>query len=82
VSDFIHAQEQLSAGDVVAVHCSHQCNIRLMDDANFRSYRSGGQHTYYGGFYKMFPARIVVPHSGHWNVTIDLGAAPQTSGTT
>lgn len=43
MSDFIHAREQLKAGDLVIVDCSHQCNIRLMDDANFGRYRRGGR---------------------------------------
>lgn len=73
MSDFIHAREYLHAGDVVIVSCSHQCNVRVMDDSNFSSFRSGGQHRYYGGFYERLPARIAVPHDGEWNTTIDLG---------
>jgi hypothetical protein len=73
VSNFIHAREYLHQGDIVVVQCSHQCNVRIMDDSNFRSYQSGGRHTYYGGFFKMLPARITVPHDGEWNTTIDLG---------
>ena len=42
-----------------------------MDDS--KNYRHGLYHTCYGGFYKMLPARIAVPHSGYWNVTLDLG---------
>jgi hypothetical protein len=70
---FIHAEEYLDEGDVVIVQCSHQCNVRLLDDHNFQSYQRSGQHKYFGGHFKMFPARIVVPHTGHWHVTIDLG---------
>jgi len=44
-----------------------------MDDSNFNNYRHGLDHTYYGGFYNNLPAHIVVPHSGYWNVTLDLG---------
>jgi hypothetical protein len=70
---FIHSREYLHEGDIVVVHCSHQCNVRVMDDSNFRSFQSGGQHKYYGGFYRQLPARIAVPHDGEWNVTLDLG---------
>ena len=73
MSGFIHAREWLDEGDVVIVNCDHQCNVRLTDDTSFRSFRSGGRHTYYGGHYKYLPARIIVPSSGYWNVTIDLG---------
>jgi hypothetical protein len=73
MSDFIHAEEFLHEGDLVIVNCDHQCNVRVMDDSNFASYRSGGRHQYYGGFYKMLPARIAVPNTGNWHVTLDLG---------
>jgi hypothetical protein len=73
MSDFIHSREYLHAGDVVVVECNHQCNVRVMDDSNFSSFRSGRGHHAHGGFYKMLPARIAVPSDGYWNTTIDLG---------
>jgi hypothetical protein len=71
--NFIHAREWLDEGDLVVVECSHQCNVRLTDDSNFASFRRGGAHRYHGGFYRRLPARIAVPSSGFWNVTIDVG---------
>ncbi|MEB0005870.1 DUF1883 domain-containing protein [Pseudomonas sp. MH9.2] len=68
---FIHQREQLNEDDVVIIECSNTCNIRLMNDANFRSFKSGGRHTYHGGAFDKFPAKIVVPSSGFWNITID-----------
>ena len=72
MSNFIHAEEYLEEGDVVIVNCDHQCNVLVMDDSNFSSYQRGSQFRYHGGFYKMLPARIAVPHSGNWNTVIDL----------
>ena len=71
--NFLHTREYLTAGDIVVVNCDHQCNVRVLDDPNFGSFRSGRQHRYHGGFYRQLPARIAVPHSGWWNVTLDLG---------
>ena len=68
---FIHQREQLNEDDIVVIHCSQPCNIRLMNDANFRSYRNGGRHTYHGGAFDKFPAKIAVPSSGFWNITLD-----------
>lgn len=73
MSNFIHSREYLSQGDIVVVNCSHQCNVMLTDDSNFSNYRSGHGFNYHGGFYKQLPAQIVVPHTGYWNITIDLG---------
>lgn len=70
---FVHYREHMSGGDAAIVNCSHQCNVRLMDDNNFRLFKSGRRHEYYGGFYERLPARISVPCTGYWNVVIDLG---------
>lgn len=69
----IHAREYLSGRSTVRVDCDHQCNVLLMDDRNYTSYRSGRRFEHYGGSYTHFPALIGVPRSNHWNVVIDLG---------
>ena len=73
MANFIAAREPLNKGDVVIVQCSHQCNVLVMDDQNFAAYRQRKKCTYFGGFFKAFPAKIAVPASGHWNTIIDLG---------
>jgi hypothetical protein len=73
---FVHAREYLSAGDVVVVQCSHQCNVRVMNDGDFSSFKNGRSHNYHGGHFKRLPARVEVPTSGFWNTTIDLGGSP------
>ena len=73
MSHFIHSREYLDGGDVVIVQCDHQCNVLVMDDSNFSSFSRRERHSYYGGFYRMLPARISVPHSDNWNIIIHLG---------
>ncbi len=68
---FIHQREYLDEGDTVVIQSSQPCNIRLMSDANFRAFKNGGRHTYHGGAFERFPARIKVPSSGFWNITLD-----------
>jgi uncharacterized protein DUF1883 len=50
----------------------------LTTDDDFRKYRGGRQFQYYGGFYKYLPARIAVPETGWWNITLDLGGGRAT----
>lgn len=76
--DFLHKKEYLNTGDDVVVDCSHQCNIYLIDDSNFQNYRAGRSFRRYGGFYKMFPARLAVPSDGYWNVVLDLAGGSAT----
>lgn len=69
---FLHGREYLHDSDVVVIDCDTQCNFMLVDDSNFSAYRRGVAYTYYGGHFKRFPGRIVVPHSGNWNWILDL----------
>ena len=70
--NFLHARVHVEDGGavVVALH-GGEANIRVMDDINFRRYRSGEGHKYYGGHYRQAPAIIHPPRGGDWNVVID-----------
>lgn len=70
---YIHSRDYFNQGDVVVLSCDTQCNFMLTDDVNFNSYKRRQSFKYLGGFFKEFPAKIQVPNSGYWNVTIDLG---------
>ena len=73
MANFLLEQKHLDAGDIAHLKCDTQCNFMLMDNTNFQNYRTGRQFKYYGGHYTHFPARITAPHTGTWNVVIDLG---------
>ncbi len=61
------------SGNVVEVTLSGSAaNVRLMDGSNFQNYRSGRRHSYYGGLMRSSPARIAIPNSGSWHVTVDM----------
>lgn len=68
----LHDLGQRSRGDVVEVSLTRAANVRLLDSSNYSKYKNGRQHRYYGGLARQSPARVVVPHSGRWYVTIDM----------
>lgn len=70
--EFIHAREYLNRGQSFRVDCDTECNITVTDDLNFERYRSGDSFQYYGGFRTHFPTIVTPPHSGYWNLAIDL----------
>ena len=74
----LHQRTHLNSGDTLVVDCSHQCNVHVMSDMEYRKYKSGGSFRSLGGGAKRFPVRITVPTSGHWNVTLDLGGRAAT----
>lgn len=78
MGDHLHERLSLGSGDVVEVNSDTQCNIMLMSDSDYSSYRSARSFHYAGGFYKRFPVRLTPPHAGNWNVVLDLGGGHAT----
>lgn len=58
---------------MAVVDLDSQANVILMDDQDFAAYRRGDSFRYYGGLTESSPVRLAAPHSGHWNVVVDLG---------
>jgi uncharacterized protein DUF1883 len=52
------------------------CNVILMDEKNYRQYRTGQPFRYSGGHFLRSPVELEVPHDGHWYVVLDLGGYP------
>lgn len=71
--NFLHYEFDLGENDSVEVILDKQANVRLLDDANFASFRDGRQYHYYGGLAKVSPVKLVAPRAGHWHVVVDLG---------
>jgi len=78
MGDFLHQRLYLNDGDIVEVMCDTQANVMLMSDLDFSSYQRGAAFHYHGGLFKYFPARLAPPHSGDWNVVLDLGGGTGT----
>jgi hypothetical protein len=63
------------SGDVAVVTLhGTESNVMLIEHHEMPTYRSGrGGYRYHGGHYKRSPARLAVPHAGHWHVVVDMG---------
>ena len=59
-------------GEVVEVTLTRGANVRLMDSANFSSYKMGRRHSYVGGLAKQSPLRLQIPNTGNWHVAVDM----------
>jgi len=71
--EVMHSRHRLNAGGMAKVQCSHQCNVLLMDDENYKAFLEGHLFYYYGGFYRKFPVQLLAPSDGDWNVALHLG---------
>lgn len=64
---------QVKSGSIVEIKLSVAANVKLLDSTNYHYYKNGKKHRYYGGYVKSSPYKIVIPSTGHWYITIDLG---------
>jgi hypothetical protein len=67
---------RLNAGAVVEVTLDSRAFVRLLDEPNFQSYRSGGRYQFLGGEALRSPVPLEAPHSGHWHVVVDFNGGP------
>ena len=67
-----HFRKHLNGGGAFLVNSSHQTNVLVMDDHNLSRWKRGESFSYHGGFRKMFPTQVHVPHSGYWNLILEL----------
>ena len=72
--DFVHYDlGYLEEGTTVIVFLDTAANVCVLDLTNFRYYQMGTSFTYLGGYITRSPYYAVIPQTGFWNVTIDLG---------
>ena len=72
--DFVHYDlGYLEEGTTVIVFLDTAANVCVLDVTNFRYYQMGTSFTYLGGYITRSPYYAVIPQTGFWNVTIDLG---------
>lgn len=58
-------------GKRVIVTLRNAANVQLLDDLNFGYYKAGMRYRLIGGYYKISPLHLSIPHSGNWHVVID-----------
>lgn len=71
---FIHTDlGNVEKGRIVEIVLKgNAANVQLLDSTNFSNYKNGRRYRYTGGLAKQSPVHLVIPHSGHWHVAIDM----------
>lgn len=63
--------------EVVVELSGNAANVMLVDESNYRSYRSRGRYRYRGGYFKQSPATFR-PGSGEWYVIVNVPGRGRT----
>jgi Domain of unknown function (DUF1883) len=66
-----HAKHCIQTDQAFRIECDQECNIQLMDDANYEYFTAGHTSRYFGELCRRgFPATLKPPAAGCWNVVI------------
>jgi hypothetical protein len=76
--NFLNYEVSTGPNSVIEITLSNAANVLVMDEGNFEGFRSGRNHSYYGGYYKQSPIIIKVP-AGRWHVVVHVGGAGHVS---
>lgn len=70
---YLHWDFRAGADQVVEVEIDRAANVLLLDDTNFAAFRRGGRYSYFGGYYRQTPVRLVPPRNTNWHLVVHLG---------
>jgi hypothetical protein len=71
-----HLHWELDAGprDTLQITVDQMATVLLMDEANYRKYCEGQQHSAYGGMVEKPGPQILKPYRpGRWHIVVDMG---------
>ncbi|MBK8227128.1 MAG: DUF1883 domain-containing protein [Flavobacteriales bacterium] len=70
---FLHKTFELKKKEIIEVDIDVATKVKFMTGRDFKHYKQGKTHTYYGGFFEESPVRFVVPFESVWNVVVEKG---------
>ncbi len=70
---FLHQRLKLKRKQMIKVHFSEPTNVKLLSAPEFKKYKLGKTHTYYGGAHTNSPASFEIPYDGIWHAVIEKG---------
>ena len=59
-------------GKVVEISLDYAASVKVMDNANYFSFKKGGKYKYLGAYVKTSPYQVVIPYSAKWYVVFEL----------
>ncbi|MCC7502299.1 MAG: DUF1883 domain-containing protein [Flavobacteriales bacterium] len=76
---FLHKQYQAKKKEIIEVELDRAAKVKFMTAMDFKQYKNGRSHKYYGGLFEESPVRFVIPHDAVWYAVVEKGssAAPQ-----
>jgi len=70
---FLHKTFELKKKEIIEVDIDVATKVKFMTGRDFKNYKLGKTHSYYGGLFDESPVRFVIPFESVWNVVVEKG---------
>ncbi|MBL7965238.1 MAG: DUF1883 domain-containing protein [Flavobacteriales bacterium] len=70
---FLHKQYEAKKKEIIEAEIDRPAKIKFMTAIEFKAYKNGRSHRYFGGLFEESPVRFVVPYDANWIVVIEKG---------
>ena len=70
---FLHQQYQAKKKEIIEVEIDQPTKVKFMSGLDFKKYKQGRTHKYFGGLFEESPVRFVLPYDSTWNVVVEKG---------
>jgi len=70
---FLHQRFQAKKKEIIEVELDRPARVKFMTAREFKSYKNGRTHSYFGGRFEGSPVRFVLPFDSVWTVVVEKG---------
>lgn len=70
---FLHKTFEIKKKEIIEVTIDQPTKVKFMTGRDFKAYKLGKTHSYFGGMFEESPIRFVVPYDAVWNVVVEKG---------
>ena len=70
---FLHQRFPAKKKDIVEVDLDRPARVKFMTAREFKYYKMGKTHSYFGGRFEDSPVRFVLPFDSVWTVVVEKG---------
>lgn len=71
---FLYKQFQAKKKEIIEVEIDQPTKVKFMTASEFKKYKKGKTHSFFGGRFEESPIRFVLPFDSMWNVVIEKGS--------
>lgn len=70
---FLYRTFEAKRKEIIEVEIDKPTKVKFMTGREYKAYRMGRTHTFFGGLFEESPVRFVIPFDSNWTVVVEKG---------